>query len=170
MQASNIEGQAQGNKFGWGACLLGWSLVQISVPKGSWHCSCYNGSRSLNRVFWEGGSLVIMWRRTLGRICGVEIWDSESSRFRAPKRMLRSSRPGVSLYGEWLYFSAPKQKADSKEGSRWEKLEGTAEASKPRWCPGHLWYTRYQFSGSHTGFIYRKVSDLVLQLGGESVA
>lgn len=40
-----------GTNFGWGVCILG-SLVQISVPKWSWHCfirrsnSCCNGSRA----------------------------------------------------------------------------------------------------------------------------
>lgn len=28
----------------------------------------------------EDGNIVTIWRRTLGRICGVEIWDSESIR------------------------------------------------------------------------------------------
>lgn len=69
----------------------------------------------------------MIWR-TLDRICGVEIWDSESSRGSEP--LGRYAEVQGQVLGS-KGNSTPKQKADSNTGSGWEKLEGMAKASKP---------------------------------------
>lgn len=71
----------------------------------------------LGRVFWEGGSIVMI-RRTLDRICGVEIWDSESSRGSEP--LGRCTEVQGQVLGS-TGNGTPEQKADFNTGSGWEK-------------------------------------------------
>ena len=106
----------------------GWSLVQISIPKWPWQCSirksnyCSNGSRNLGRVFLGvGNSIVVLWRRAIGRICGIEI--KAKQRFRALRKMPREFRVSVSKGNGRTSVDL-----NSKEGSRLEKVGGKSAA------------------------------------------
>lgn len=73
-------------------------------------------------------SVVIMWRRMLVKICGVDSWDSECSTSSEPLTRHRNSGQRSVSKGNGAEISTPEQKPGSKQGLRGEKLEDKAGA------------------------------------------
>lgn len=84
---------------------------------------------SLKRLFGVVSCIVITWRRMSAKICGVDSWDSESSRGSEPPGRCTGIQGQVfASKGNCGAISISEEKPDSKKGSRWEKLEEKAEA------------------------------------------